>query len=104
MLGTVACLFSLVSFKISETFVDAKESVEVSSHSERGSEVANLDKITELWDTSNNSKSANLVRVPRYNRRKLVELNSEPEDLVKIRLLPVFTRYTYGILTECNDR
>ena len=50
-----------------------------------------LDKIMEFWDTSNNSKSANLVHVPRYNRRKLVELDGEPEDLVKIRLVPVFT-------------
>ena len=38
-----------------------------------GAEVDNLDKITEFWDTSNNSTSKNLVSVPRNNR---IELSS----------------------------
>ena len=49
-------------------------------------------------------KSANLVSVPRGDRIKAAELNSEPADLVNIMWLLVFTPYRNGILTECNDR
>ena len=44
--------------------------------------------------------SAKLVRVPHY---KTMELNSKPADLVKIKWLPVFTRFPNGI-PECYDR
>ena len=80
-------------------------SVEVSSHLERKSESFQFGQkpaivgYTQTIDLLRKMQILSVFLATTDN----VELNREPEYLVKIRLLPAFTQYTNGILTECND-
>ena len=94
---------NVISIRAFNCHILAELTVDVPSHSEQRNGSAQFGqnhgivRYTQTIDLP--CKSANLVHVPRYGRNNTVELNSELENLVKIRLLPAFIQYTNGILT-----